>query len=345
MGYEFPVRYMAEVLHAHGLLTSPRVDLSVQQFSDGFSNLTYLLTAEGQAWVLRTPPPGATKRGHDMTREFRVLSRLHEAFPPAPRALLLQKESAFLEAPYYVMEYKRGLVLTRQALEGSDQEVDFLALANQWLDVFVQLHKVDYRQVGLADLGHPSGYVARQVRNWFKQYQQAKTEDITEADKLGQWLQDHQPSTSDATLIHNDFKYNNIMFADPSWEKIVAVLDWEMCTLGDPLMDLGTAMAYWVTASDEAALKLALPDAVTLLPGNPTRLQVAQMYAQKSGRSLDHLTFYYVFGLFKVAVIVQQIFYRYKAGFTKDPRFAKLNYLTKLLLLKAWQVVQNKRIE
>ena len=336
---------MLELLHTHGLLTSPNTDLSVKQFSDGFSNLTFLLTAEDQAWVLRTPPPGATKRGHDMTREFKVLSRLHEAFPLAPRALLLQKESAFLEAPFYVMEYKSGTVLTRQAMERSSQEVDFLALADQWLDVFVQLHELDYRQVGLADLGQPIGYVARQVRNWFKQYQQAKTENIPEAEKLGRWLRDHEPATSDAALIHNDFKYNNVMFADQTWQEIVAVLDWEMCTLGDPLMDLGTAMAYWVTASDEAALKLALPDAVTMLPGNPTRLQIAQMYAEKSGRSLDHLTFYYVFGLFKVAVIVQQIFYRYKAGFTKDPRFAKLNHLTQLLMAKAWQVIQNKRIE
>jgi aminoglycoside phosphotransferase (APT) family kinase protein len=182
------------------------------------------------------------------------------------------------------------------------------------------------------------------VANWSKQYLKAATEEIPEAEKVMAWLARNQPSTYAHSLIHNDYKYDNVVFADDSWSELRAVLDWEMCTLGDPLMDLGTAVAYWQMATDGAMILNGFPSP-TAMEGNPGRRELVELYGEKSGRSVKNLVFYYAFGLFKIAVIVQQIYYRYDKGLTTDPRFAKLNEATKLFCRMAWQAIQKKRIE
>ena len=238
-----------------------------------------------------------------------------------------------------------GEILTAKAAhkrQVSPQE--FKTISNTWLDTFVAFHNIDYKAAGLEDLGRPVGYVERQVTNWGKQYLAAATDDVPAAELVMKWMAENQPTEYDHTLIHNDFKYDNVVFKDDSWKEITAILDWEMCTLGDPLMDLGTSLAYWTTDADPDFMKQGL-QSPTVMVGNPSRTDVVQQYALKSGRNIDNLVFYYAYGLFKIAVIAQQIYYRYKHGHTSDPKFAYLNKAAELCCNTAWQAIQKKQID
>lgn len=344
-GEELQTENLKKYLKAENLLGDINAEMHVTQFSNGFSNLTYLLEVEDQSFVLRRPPVGAIKRGHDMSREYKVLSRLHKAFPKAPKALAYTEDEAITGASFYIMEKVEGIILTaKEAKKLNIPSEDFSTIAESWLDTLVELHKVEYAAIDLADLGRPEGYVERQVSNWSKQYLKAATEEIPAAQLVMQWLADHQPKTYDHSLIHNDYKYDNVVFKDDTWQEVRAVLDWEMCTLGDPLMDLGTSIAYWSMATDHPMILKGWPSP-TSIQGNPGRLELVERYAKKSGRSINNLVFYYAFGLFKIAVIVQQIYYRYNKGLTTDPRFAKLNEATKLFCAMAASAIQKKRIE
>jgi len=276
---------------------------------------------------------------------FKVLSKLNKAFSKAPIAYAYTEDHNIIGASFYVMEKVDGIILsTKEAHSRNIAAEDFPTIANSWLDTFVELHQVDYKAIGLGELGRPNGYVERQVRNWGKQYLKAATQEIPEAHKIMAWMEEHQPKEYDHSLIHNDYKYDNVVFKDESWSAVRAVLDWEMCTLGDPLMDLGTSIAYWTMVSDGELVAKGIPSP-TLMPGNPSRSEVVEMYAQKSGRSINNLTFYYVYGLFKIAVIAQQIYYRYHKGLTTDKRFSTLDKAAQFLCMIGWQSIQKKRIE
>ena len=344
-GEELPEVALKVFLRQHQLITNQQSPWEVSQYSTGFSNLTYLIKIEGKELILRRPPRGAIKRGHDMGREYKVLTGLNKEFDKAPQAYIYTENVDILGAPFYLMEKVEGIILTNQFVKqrGVSAE-EFRMIFKCWLDTFVELHAIDYEAISLGDLGRPVGYVARQVRNWGKQYLAASTEEIPEAKQLMTWLTEHQPTEYDHCLIHNDYKYDNVVFADDSWQSIRAILDWEMCTLGDPLMDLGAAVAYWITDDDDPLIRMIFPYP-TALPGNPTRSEVVQRYSMKSGRQINDLIFYYSFGLFKNAVIVQQIYYRYQKGLTSNEKFAKLNKVTKLFCQMAWKAVQNNRIE
>lgn len=344
-GEELDEQPLKEFLHKHKLISDVTSQLEVSQFSGGASNLTYLLGIENKELVLRRPPKGAIKRGHDMGREYKVLTGLNTGFDKAPKAYAYTEDETIIGASFYVMEKVEGIIIDNKvAQERKISESEFPIIANSWLDSLVELHGLDYAALGLADLGRPEGYVERQVRNWSKQYAKAATEEIGEAPKVMAWLDEHQPTEYDHCLIHNDYKYDNVVFEDETWKHINAILDWEMCTLGDPYMDLGAAVAYWVTANDNPMIQMAFPYP-TMMAGNPSRLEVVEQYAHKSGRPIKHLVFYYAFGLFKNAVIVQQIYFRYSKGLTTNERFANLNLLTKVFFELAWQAIQNQRIE
>lgn len=344
-GEEIPERLLKSFLQKNNLMADVNSHLEISQFSNGYSNLTYLLAFEGKELVLRRPPRGAVRRGHDMSREYKVLSRLYKAFPKSPRALAFTGDEEVIGAPFYLMEKVDGIILSaREAIKRQIPAVEFPVISESWLDTFVELHHVDYRSIRLGDLGKPEGYVERQVSNWGKQYLNAATKEVPAAHKVMRWMEEQQPRQYDHSLIHNDFKYDNIVFADEKWENVRAVLDWEMCTLGDPLMDLGTSLAYWSMESDGEMVKKGLPSP-TLMPGNPGRMEIVEGYARKSGRPVNHLVFYYVFGLFKIAVIAQQIFYRYKKGLTNDERFARLDRSAEFLCVMAQQAIQKDRIE
>lgn len=296
-------------------------ELEVEQFPRGFSNLTYLIRLGHTEMVLRRPPFGATvKTAHDMGREYRILSALKPVYPKVPRPLLYCQDETILGAPFYVMERLHGVILRNKPSQELTPE-RMRGLSEALLDALVELHQFDYRAAGLSDLGRPEGYVERQVSGWAKRYEAARTDEVSGMERAVRWLAEHQPRSYGAALIHNDFKYDNLMLEPHQPTRVVAVLDWEMATLGDPLMDLGTTLGYWAQADSPPGLR---GFGLTHLPGNLTRAGLAQRYAEKTGADLSHIVFYYVFGLFKVGVIMQQIYARFKAGKTQDARFGAL---------------------
>ena len=322
-GEELDLARLGAYLEAH----LPNLDgpFEVEQYPRGFSNLTYLVRAGERELVLRRPPFGAAvKSGHDMGREHRILTALAGRYDKAPRPLLYCEDPRVLGAPFYVMERVRGVVLRPRMPEAMRPSPERMAaIAGGFVDTLAELHAVDTEAAGLAELGRPEGYVRRQVDGWVGRYEKAKTEDIPEMTRLAGWLDRRAPAESGAALIHNDFKYDNLVLDPTDGTRVIAVLDWEMATLGDPLMDLGTSLGYWVDPDDPPELR-ALALSPTLLPGNPNRAELVQRYAAVSGREIADPVFYYVQGLFKIAVIVQQIYARYHAGHTADPRFANL---------------------
>lgn len=344
-GEELDKEKLRFFLYQNELVKSVQSSLEISQYSNGYSNLTYQLDIENRTYVLRRPPAGAIKRGHDMGREYKVLSRLKKGFEQCPEVYVYSEGGDVMNVPFYIMEKIDGVILTsREAQERSLGPPQFKTIAQTWLDTFVRFHALDYKSLDLSDLGRPEGYVMRQVSNWSKQYRRAATSEVAEAQKVMSWLEQNQPQQYDHTLIHNDFKYDNVVFSDSSWNRIEAVLDWEMCTLGDPLMDLGTSLGYWTMATDGEMVRKGLPSP-TMYEGNPGRLDIVNRYALASGREINHLIFYYVFGLFKIAVIAQQIFYRYHNGLTTDKKFAYLDKSSQFLCLCALQAIQKNKIE
>jgi len=321
-------------------------NLIIEQFPSGFSNLTYLIKIGETELVLRRPPFGANiKSAHDMGREYKILNALSQSYPKAPKPYLYTEDENIVGAPFYVMERVQGVILRpKMPAEMIPDAATMKGIANGLIDTFVELHDVDYKAVGLGDLGRPEGYTERQVTGWTKRYFKSKTDEIPAIEKAAAWLNDNIPEAAGASLIHNDFKYDNLVLDKDDWTKVIAVLDWEMSTLGDPLMDLGTSIGYWVNDTDpEWMQKIALSP--TTLPGNPSREDVVQAYAQKSGRDVGNIVFYYVYGILKVAVIAQQIYYRYKKGLTQDQRFARLIDAVKGLGAVAVQAIERKRID
>lgn len=344
-GEELHEDKLKQFMFQNALITNVNAVLTVKQFTNGYSNLTYLLDIDGKEYVLRRPPFAAPKRGHDMGREFTVLKQLNPIYDKSPTVHVYHEDSELVGAPFYIMERVRGEILTAASAHRKKvTPAEFKIIANTWVESFVEFHNIDYKAAGLSELGRPEGYVTRQVENWGKQYRAAATDDVPAAELVMKWMNGHQPKTYEHTLIHNDFKYDNVVFVDASWTKIAAVLDWEMCTLGDPLMDLGTSLGYWTTAADPDFMKQGLPSP-TVMEGNPSRTEIVQQYALKSGRNIDNLIFYFAYGLFKIAVIAQQIYYRYKHGHTSDPKFANLNKASALCCNTAWQAIQKNKID
>lgn len=318
--------------------------IELKQFPSGFSNLTYFLKIGEQEMVLRRPPVGANvKGGHDMQREYRVLAALHSSFKKVPQVFHYCEDENIIGGDFYLMDRVKGIIL-REPLSMEVAPNDFTQAAEAWLDTFVELHQLDYAQAGLAELGRPEGYNERQIKGWTKRYLKVKTEEDTVIDKVINWLNDNIPASSQASLIHNDYKYDNVIYTQNNWSEVTAILDWEMATLGDPWMDLGTSLGYWINYNDsEAFLKMSrMP---THHPGNPKRGELLHRYALKSGQELPNFVFHYAYGLFKIAIIVQQIYFRYKQGFTQDKRFAQLNQQAILFFRRAWQAIQKKQID
>jgi aminoglycoside phosphotransferase (APT) family kinase protein len=324
----------------------PLADLEVQQFPGGYSNLTYLLRSGDREWVLRRPPFGSkVKRAHDMGREHLILSKLARHCRWAPKPLTFCDDTSIIGAEFYVMERIRGVILRKTLPAGLTIDTATAGrLCETLLDALVELHRLDVREVGLTGLGKPDGYVTRQVEGWAKRYADAKTDDIAAMPRVADWLAANIPSSPTACIIHNDYKFDNVVYDSECFERIVGILDWEMTTIGDPLMDLGTALCYWVQANDPPGLQ-NLAFGPTTLPGMLTREQLTLRYADATGIDVSDIVFYYVFGLFKTAVVCQQIYYRFKQGLTKDARFAGLIEGVRLMADKAEHHIVRGSIE
>ena len=318
--------------------------IEIQQFPGGFSNLTYRVHRGAQEYVLRRPPFGSkVKSAHDMGREVAVLSKLAPVYPRAPRVIAYEPTGDVLGAPFYLMERRHGVILRKQlppAIAGDPAALR--RLCELLVDALVDLHAVDFAAAGLGDLGKPTGYIERQVTGWTERYAGSQTDDIPAVTEVAAWLADNRPPDGAPALIHNDFKFDNVVFT-PDLGAITGVLDWEMATLGDPLMDLGTSLSYWAQASDPPAYR-QLPFGPTATPGMMTREEVARRYLERSGRRTDALVFYYAFGLFKTAVVAQQIYYRFAKGLTKDARFGAMILAVRLLAEQAHASIERGAI-
>lgn len=314
---------------------------TITRFTGGYSNLTYLLQTNDQEYVLRMPPHGAhIKSAHDMGREFRVLRLLKPHYAKVPSPVLYCESADIIGAPFYIMEKLEGIILRAQnAPKMQIPAATFQQLSGALVDNLAALHALDIERTGLIQLGKPEGYVQRQAEGWVKRYHTAETDKIGSMDAVAQWLQQHQPPAQAPAFLHNDYKYDNLLLDPNDLTRITGVLDWEMSTVGDPLMDLGASLAYWFEAGEEEVFKNYN---LTWLPGNDTRRQVIDRYAATTGRDLSNISFYYAFGLFKNAVIAQQIYHRWKQGHSSDPRFGALLPMIQLLGKKSAATIERE---
>lgn len=345
LGEELPTEPLFQYLNAR--LPDLSTPLIIEQFPAGFSNLTYLLRAGDRELVLRRPPVGAKiKTAHDMSREYRILSHLYPVYKKVPRPLLFCDDELILGAPFYVMERVTGVILRAQRPQGIDLAAELMwRLSETFVETLAEIHEIDYEAAGLGDLGSPQGYVKRQVEGWTKRYFNARTDDVTSIEKLAEWLEANQPDDSkQAGLIHNDYKYDNLVLSPDDLGRVVAVLDWEMATIGDPLMDFGTSLGYWVETNDPEEWQ-RYGFGLTMLPGSFTRSELLEHYTGLTGRRIDEPVFYFAYGLLKIAVIVQQIYFRYQKGLTRDPRFAGLGALVKACGDLAQRAIERRRID
>jgi aminoglycoside phosphotransferase (APT) family kinase protein len=334
----FSVERVASFLGQSGLTQFDPSQLEVEQFPAGHSNLTYLLRSGEWEAVLRRPPLGpVAPRAHDMAREFHILERLHPSFVLAPEPFVLCVDASVIGAPFYVMERRRGLVLDTDLPAGwTPDPVLHQAIAESVVRVLVELHAVDWRAAGLGEISHPEGYMQRQVNGLLERFDRSRTEDVAEIGALSAWLVERLPESPLPTVIHNDYKLNNLRLDSADPRRITAVLDWEMATVGDPLSDVASLLVYW-TAPGEDELMGGMKS-VTAEAGFPGREQIRDLYARLSGRDLANLDFYIAFAYFKLGVIIQQIYYRWYKGQTHDERFASHGSLATNLIRKAAQV-------
>jgi aminoglycoside phosphotransferase (APT) family kinase protein len=307
-----------------GYLRDPFVE--VEQFPNGHSNLVYLIRAGGKEFVLRRPPLGpVAPKAHDMTREYRVLDAVHPHFPEAPKVFLLCEDPAVIGSAFFLMERRRGIVIRDNVPAELSVIPDYpRKVSEAFVDCLVRLHAVDVSREGLRALGKPAGFLERQVWGWAERWMHAKIEELPDMERAIRWLADRMPAslnTGQATLVHNDYKLDNVMMG-LAGDRVEAVLDWEMTTLGDPLADLGLTMCYW------AWIGMLAPEdqngatpMITAQAGWYTRDEFLERYARRTGRDVSRVGYYEVLGVFKLAVILQQIFYRFHLGQTRDARF------------------------
>lgn len=330
--------------YLRGKLPVAEQAMSVRQFAGGKANLTYLLEfGELVEYVLRRPPLGTyAPSAHDMGREDRVLSVLPDAFPFAPRVYHYCEDEAVIGAPFIIMQRCHGIVIrdAMPAQYAANPQAPQL-LSRALVDTLAAFHAVDYDALGLSQLGRPDGFIKRQVEGWWRRWNAAAPDENPHVNKIYRWLAENLPESSYHSLVHNDYKLDNTMFDADDPSQVVAILDWDMCTLGDPLSDVGALLTYWTQPGDSEAVR-----AIGAMPaGNYafyTREQIMQRYAEMSGRDLSSIQFYHVLGVFRLLVILQQIYIRYLRGFTQDQRFAALGDAVNGLVEWALELMESR---
>ena len=307
-------------------------DMRVRQFKGGASNLTYQLDFDNASFILRCPPAGTkAKSAHDMWREYNVMQQLKPVYPFVPTMIAFAKDESIIGREFYIMEKLTGVIPRANLPKGMEQsEEQVRKLCTNVIDKMIQLHKVDYQAAGLANLGKGAGYVQRQISGWTDRYAKAKTENVPDFARVIQWLSANMPQDIATCVIHGDFRFDNVVLdpADPT--QVIGVLDWEMATLGDPLMDLGNSLAYWVEADDSFQMQMARRQP-THLPGMMTRDEVVSYYCAAMGYEGVDFTVYRIYGLFRLAVIAQQIYYRFHHGQTDNPVFGSFYVMVQYL--------------
>jgi aminoglycoside phosphotransferase (APT) family kinase protein len=305
---------------AVGQLKGP---FELAQFGGGHANLTYLVSFGDHEYVVRRPPLGAVAPGaHDMGREHRVLKDLWRAFPLAPRSYVLCEDASIIGAPFHVLERRHGIVIRTELPEGYDWTPELNRRVGEMaINVLAELHRADPAEAGLGDIGRPEGFVERQLAGWSRRWEAAKDDGTPNMDDIIAWLERGMPSSDTVSLLHNDYKLDNVLVDANDPARAVAVLDWDMCTRGDPLMDLGYTLAFWGEAGDDPSwiLGASMP---TWNEGFPTREEAIELYARATGFDCGQAHWYHIFGIFKITVVLQQIYIRFLRGQTQDERFA-----------------------
>jgi aminoglycoside phosphotransferase (APT) family kinase protein len=317
--------------------------LTLEQFPSGHSNLTYLLRAGSREYVLRRGPLGpVAPKAHDMAREYRLLRMLHPHFPEAPQPLHLCEDPAVLGSVFFLMERRHGVILRDNVPPDFAQIPNYpQRLSEAMISCLVRLHAIDVAATGLIALGKPDGFLARQVQGWAERWHRAQVEEVPQMDAVIHWLEQRLPQSPPPTLVHNDYKLDNVMFRFGSADHIEAVLDWEMATIGDPLADVGLALCYWAWASAPQLRAQAIPT-LSSQPGWYRRDQFVELYARLSGRDLANIGFYEVLGVFKLAVILQQIYFRFYRGQTADHRFRNFGERVRGLITLAVSLLERQ---
>jgi aminoglycoside phosphotransferase (APT) family kinase protein len=306
----------------------------VSQFSGGFSNLTYLVNTNEGNWVLRRRPLGRViEKAHDMEREFNIISALWGAgLRKIPQPILYCAEEAVIGAPFFLMEYVEGLILSNPKSQKTPLTPDnFRSLSKVSLQQLADLHQLDLKKTGLGQFGKAEGYIIRQINGWSKRYEAAQTNNIPEMEQLIAFLQANTPDERHSAFLHNDFKYDNLILAPENTGEIRAILDWELSTVGDARMDLGSSLAYWAEADDHSLMQQF---GCTHLPGNFTKKEALAYYSEVSGIDTTDFNFFLGYGYLKLAVIAQQIYQRHKAGHANNPNFALLIHVVKMCAQK-----------
>lgn len=317
----------------------------IREYTHGASNLTYLVRYPERDFILRRPPFGyKAKSAHDMKREVTLTSALRPHYPYVPAVVAFFDDPQILGCDFYVMERIRGIIIRRnlppELRLGQD---DARRLCASLIDKLIELHRVDYRAAGLESVGKGAGYVQRQIAGWSDRYRKARTPDVGDFEATMSWLERNLPAGENTTcVIHNDFRFDNVVLDPENPLRIIGVLDWEMATLGDPLMDLGNMLAYWVEAGDDEFF-LQTRCQPTHLPGMFSRDEVRDYYGQRTGLAVDKFDFYAVYGLFRLAVIVQQIYYRYFHGQTRNPQFAGFGEMANYLEQRCLRLIERAR--
>ena len=328
-------RFLAEVEPA---FAEPE-GVTLELFGGGASNLTALVSAGEQRLVVRRAPPGKkAATAHDMVREAKVLRAVRPSFPLVPKVIAIGEDSGLLGTPFFVMEYIEGQAVGRDLPQKVSSE-QAQRLCKNLIDLHAKLHGIDLEASDLISLGKPEGYVRRQIEGWSKRYRAARTDDVPPCEEIIAWLAEKMPPESGASLVHGDFKFDNLILDAKDITHIIGVLDWEMAALGDPLMDLGASLVYWVQLDDPKPLQ-AIRTQPTTLPGMMTRDEVVARYATQTGRTIEDFTYYYVYGLFRLAGIAQQIYARFKLGQTNNPRFAGFGQAVNVLAAQAQRVIE-----
>jgi aminoglycoside phosphotransferase (APT) family kinase protein len=313
-------------------LPDVRGEMRVKQFKGGASNLTYQLDFDSASFILRCPPAGTkAKSAHDMWREYNVMQKLKPVYPYVPEMIAFCKDETLIGREFYIMEKLNGIIPRANLPKGMElSEADVRKLCTNVIDKMIELHKVDYQAAGLADLGRGAGYVARQISGWSDRYIKAKTDNVPDFARVMKWLDEHKPEDIATCVIHGDFRFDNVVLDPKDPTRVIGVLDWELATLGDPLMDLGNSLAYWVEADDPFQMQMARRQP-THLPGMMTRQQVIDHYCTAMGYHGVDFTFYRIYGLFRLAVIAQQIYYRFHHGQTDNPVFGSFYVMVQYL--------------
>jgi aminoglycoside phosphotransferase (APT) family kinase protein len=317
----------------------------VRQFPGGASNLTYLLAYPGRELILRRPPAGRKAvSAHDMRREYRVQRALKPVFPYVPEMLAFgTDDDGPLGGDFYVMERLGGLILRGDLPAGPDLTPrQARELSGRVVDRLVQLHSVDIDAAGLADLGKGAGYVERQVRGWTGRFEKARTDDVGDFAEVIGWLAENRPGETRICLVHNDYRLDNLVLDGPETLRVTGVLDWELATLGDPLMELGSTLSYWVQADDDDVMKASRRQP-THLPGMYTREEFVAHYAEAAGIEVGDWRFYEVYGLFRLAVVIQQLYRRYRDGDTHNPAFKDFGQFVRYLEWRCREVITKGR--